>query len=137
MSWQWPLAQRPVFQTRGRFLRDIYGMLGEDARDGGGCASAQQQRLVPFMKWGGWRSTRGGTACLRNERRAVLGGRPNTIRTPAVVGFGGARTEDVQAECETSQEGDGAVEQSDEADEAFAGTMASWRCRLMPAPSHY
>ena len=31
----------------------------------------------------------------------------------------------------------GAAEQSDEADEAFAGTIASRRCRLMPALDHY
>jgi hypothetical protein len=31
----------------------------------------------------------------------------------------------------------GAAEQGDEADEAFAGTVASRRCRLMPAPDHF
>jgi hypothetical protein len=31
----------------------------------------------------------------------------------------------------------GAVEQSDEADEAFAGTVTRQKCRLMPAPSHF
>jgi hypothetical protein len=31
----------------------------------------------------------------------------------------------------------GATEQSDEADEAFAGTVTRQKCRLMPAPSHF
>jgi hypothetical protein len=30
-----------------------------------------------------------------------------------------------------------AAEQSDEADEAFAGTVTRQKCRLIPAPDHF